>query len=251
MRTVLAIVARAALLAGIALALLGGVSRASSGKLAYTCIIGGRLSGPDLHFRAADGTRLVGHRFGKGRTTVVLAHQSGGTLCDWVAEARRLARQGFSALVFDFRGYGHSQDGGLESLPLDVAAAVKEARTLGAKRVLLAGASMGGWAVVMAAPDVQPRVQGVVAVSAPAEWAGSAVEAVGKLTLPVLYLTARSDTSVPSNNSRTLYKATASKHKQLAVVPGVVHGTLLLDMSKPARTTFERFLHKYGKVPSR
>jgi hypothetical protein len=45
----------------------------------------------DVSFRAADGTRLVGHRFGHGKTAVVLAHQSDGTLCQWVPYAKRLA----------------------------------------------------------------------------------------------------------------------------------------------------------------
>jgi hypothetical protein len=51
----------------------------------------------ELWFRAADGTRLVGHRFGGAkpgaRTAVVMAHMSVGDLCQWVPFARRLARQ--------------------------------------------------------------------------------------------------------------------------------------------------------------
>jgi DNA-binding PadR family transcriptional regulator len=55
------------------------------------------VHGNGLQFRAADGTRLAGARWGKGRTAVVLAHQSSGDLCEWSGYAKRLARLGYLA----------------------------------------------------------------------------------------------------------------------------------------------------------
>ena len=63
----------------------------------------------ELRFRAADGTRLVGHRFGHSRTVIVLAHENRGSLCDWAGYGRRLAKLGLEAFAFDFRNFGQSQ----------------------------------------------------------------------------------------------------------------------------------------------
>jgi alpha-beta hydrolase superfamily lysophospholipase len=233
----------------VALAYAGGAAPPGRSAASYTCILNGRLPGVDLHFRAADGTKLVGHRFGTGTSAVVLAHQADSTLCAWVDEAERLAAQGFTAIAFDFRGYGASQSRKApadHALALDVAAAVKLARGLGATRVLLLGASMGGWASIIAAADSHPAVQGVVAVSAPADWYGSALTAAKRLTAPVLYISARDDTSVRAVDSQKLFAATASANKEIKIVPGVFHGTLLVDLSRPARTAIESFLHRYG-----
>ena len=60
----------------------------------------------DLRFRATDGTRLVGHRFGQGQTAVVLAHMTPGDMCQWVTYAKRLAKLGYLALAIDLRNHG-------------------------------------------------------------------------------------------------------------------------------------------------
>src|SRR5688572_21902970 len=73
-------------------------------RAGYTCV-----SGPDVTFQAADGTKLIGHVFGTGPKAVVLGHQSQGTLCEWLPYARRLARLGYTAFALDFRSHGLSQ----------------------------------------------------------------------------------------------------------------------------------------------
>ena len=96
---------------------------ALAGVLAAVCLVlapaGGTgtshacVNANELWFRAADGTRLVGHRFGGAkpgaRTAVVMAHMSVGDLCQWVPFARRLARQRAFAFPFDLRGHGFSE----------------------------------------------------------------------------------------------------------------------------------------------
>src|SRR6266536_6209739 len=82
----------------------------------------------ELRFRAADGTRLVGHRFGRGTTAVVLAHEYRGDVCQWAPYARRLASLGYTAIAFDFRGFGLSQHrtgAALIRYSADVSAAVR------------------------------------------------------------------------------------------------------------------------------
>ena len=96
-------------------------------------------------FNAADGTKLVGHRFGKGPKAVILGHQSQGNLCDWVPYAKRLARTATRrSRSTSVATASPTARGGAVPLALDLAAAAKALRKLGKKKVFLVGASMGG-----------------------------------------------------------------------------------------------------------
>ena len=115
-----------ALAAFVLAAVLASAAGARSERAAHSCFRAG-----ELRFHAADGTKLVGHRLGKGTTAVILAHQSEGDLCDWVPYARRLAREGYFVFPIDFRGYGFSQDrtgAAAERFAADLAAAAKALR---------------------------------------------------------------------------------------------------------------------------
>lgn len=196
----------------------------------------------DLHLRAADGTRLLAHRFGSGRTAVVLAHQSDGTLCQWVPYAKRLAARGYTAVVFDFRNAGGSQAvpwTATRRLGGDVAAAVRAARAGGARRVFLVGASLGGSAVISAGANVRPQVSGVVSVSGSADLADALV-AAKRLRVPALYLAAKGDRDFAADVPR-LAAATSSRHEAL-VLPGYEHGVQLVAASARARKLIETFL---------
>ncbi len=198
----------------------------------------------EVHFKAADGTKLAGLRFGKSQTAVVFAHELGGGACQWLPYARQLAAKGYLTLAFDFRGYGSSQTrtGSAKwRLPMDVSAAAKEARKLGAKHVILVGASMGGTAVLTAAPNVQPPVNAVVSLSGPAEFGRMKADAAApKLAMPVLYMVGSLDQDfVP--DAHTLYDATTVQDKTLEVRDTADHGVRLLG-NAATRAIFERFL---------
>ncbi len=199
----------------------------------------------DLRFRAADGTRLVGHRFGSGRVAVVLAHESRGWLCEWVPYAKRLAARGYLAFPFDFRGYGESQTHPASNarLDLDVAAAAKTVRGLGAKKVFLVGASIGGSAALRAAADSRPPVNGVVSVSGAADLV-DAIAAVKRLRVPALFVAGRFDPDFAAE-ARRLYVATASKDKKLTIVARGEHGSLLVAADANVRATIEAFLRSH------
>ena len=103
---------------------------------------------------------------------IVLAHGFSGAV-ERPAVRRiveRLTRRA-GVVCFSFRGHGRSQGrstvGDLEVL--DVQAAVEWARTLGYRRVVTLGFSMGG-AVVLRHAALYPGVEAVAAVSAPARW---------------------------------------------------------------------------------
>lgn len=95
-----------------------------------------------VHFRGA-GTDLDGVVIGSGANGVVLAHQLHSNVCSWLPFAQRLAGGGVRVLVFDFPG--------TTDLDRYVLAPVAELRHQGAHSIALAGASMGGTAVLVAA----------------------------------------------------------------------------------------------------
>lgn len=198
----------------------------------------------DVSFRAADGTKLVGHRFGSGTTAVVLVHQRRGTLCQWAPYAKRLARLGYTVFALDLRGNGDS-----DSRPYpanqryggDVAAAVKLVRRLGAQKVFLVGASLGGSAAISAAANTRPLVDGVVSVSGAADLA-DAINAVTHVRVPSLFVAGADDTDF-ANDARRLYAASSAKDKTLEVLPGAYeHGTELVAAQSRVRSLIENFV---------
>ena len=236
MRRALLLVLLAGALASTATA---GVNRADS-----SCV-----AGPDVSFRAADGTKLVGHLFGTGRTAVILGHQSNGSLCEWLAYARRLARLGYTAFAIDFRGHGLSQPragAAGNRLASDLDAAVKVVRKRGKQKVFLVGASMGGIASLVAGANVKPAVDGVVSVSAPARFMGmNATATAPRLRVPVLYLAAEDDDNSGydfSEDARELHAATRAIDKRLQILPGGSHGVALVAGSPRAKSLIETFL---------
>ena len=123
----------ALLLLVAAIAIAAPAALADGQRASHDCV-----RGNEVWFTTADRVRLVGHRFGGlrpgARPAVVLAHQSNGSLCEWLPEARRLAARGIWVFAFDFRGHGFSKGRvNYGRLATDYAAAVKAARSLGAQ----------------------------------------------------------------------------------------------------------------------
>lgn len=184
-----------------------------------------------IRFRAGDRARLLGVSVGKGPVALALGHESDGSVCNWLPFARVLARSGYRALAFDFRGTGSSAIvGGSRSsrYDSDMFGAAAYLRRTGAKRVFLAGASMGGTAALVAGARVKPTVAGVVSLSGPATYGPlDAERAVHSLQAPVLFVAAEGDPDF-ANDAKTLYDETSETDKQLKIVSGYQHGTLML-----------------------
>ena len=235
---------RSSLLLVLLAGALASTASAGADRADHSCV-----AGPDVSFRAADGTKLVGHLFGTGRTAVILGHQSNGSLCEWLAYARRLARLGYTAFAIDFRGHGLSQrrEGAAGNrLASDVDAAVKVVRKRGKQKVFLVGASMGGIASLVAGANVKPAVDGVVSVSAPARFMGmNATATAPRLRVPVLYLAAEDDDNAGydfSEDAREMHAATRAVDKRLQILPGSSHGVALVAGSPRAKALIETFL---------
>jgi len=181
-------------------------------------------------FRASDGALLDGAEVGDGEVGVVLAHESQSDLCPWLPFAETLADKGYRALAFDFRGSGASPaqfSPKATRYDLDVKAASDELRRLGAKKVFLAGASIGGAAVMAASPSVDPQPAGVLSFSGEPELLDAAASA-SRTKAPLLVMLARGDGYTSVASEVRFVRAAASPDKHLEIYPGGWHGWDLL-----------------------
>lgn len=207
-------------------------------------------------FAARDGLRLDGATVGSGRTAIVLAHEYPSDLCPWLDYAGHLARAGFRAFLFDFRGFGRSEEAqepvAAWRLQDDVAGAVAEARRRGAQRVFLVGASMGGSAVLAAAPTLSPPVDGVVSLSGETDidaMIGSQgldpLPVAPKLHVPVLLAGSREDGAVSPADLREL-AGRVSGPADVLVRAGGAHGWTLLDVDPKLVSRLDAFYRHPG-----
>ncbi|WFE34012.1 alpha/beta hydrolase [Micromonospora sp. WMMD975] len=185
-------------------------------------------SGRQVVFGDEIQAELGGVLLGSGPTGVVLAHMAAGDVCQWLPYGRELADRGYRVLAFDFAGSEGSRAHGV-SLAQQVTAAADALRADGASRVVLAGGSMGGSAVLAAAPTLDPTPVAVVALSPPAGYGDAdALAAVPKITSPVFYGVGELETSF-AESTRRLYDATPpTTVRQLVLAPTAAHGVNLV-----------------------
>jgi pimeloyl-ACP methyl ester carboxylesterase len=187
-----------------------------------------------FRFPTGEGATLVGLTLGGGRTGLVLGHQLGSDLCEWLPQARAFARRGYRVLVFDFAGYGDSQPGPDSRVDTDVVAATAELRRRGADQVVLVGSSMGGTAVLSAATRISPPVAGVVSLSGASGFGGVDAEgAMARLRVPVLFVVGADDQHF-TEQARQMYRAARAADRRLLVVPGGGHGTSMVEFGDDA-----------------
>lgn len=187
-----------------------------------------RLPEGALQFTADDGASLAGTVYGQGDTAVVLAHMSGSSQASWEPFARELAKQGFTAFTFDFRGHGAS-DKRLERglVGKDALAAVQFLHAKGYTRVACIGASMGGLACGEAARDA--GLVGLALISSPETFGGKLLldkNDFAGLAYPKLFVVSEGDIDFVGA-ARTLSEA-APEPKQLQIYSGGQHGTDIL-----------------------
>ena len=209
-----------------------------------------------VRFTTFDRVRLIGVELGSGPRAVILAHQGGGGegpwLCAWMRYARVLALQGYRALAFDHRGFGSS--GGTSNwararrVDFDVLAAIKVMRARGANQFVLAGASLGGAAVLSGAALAPAQISGVISFASPQIFGRiDALKASRALRVPALFISADEDAPFPED-ARALYDACASPDKQIAIVPGTVHGAPVLR-DPATRALVDGWIRDHFEVP--
>jgi esterase/lipase len=151
--------------------------------------------------------------------------------------ARVLAKAGYRVLAYDSRSSGESQlvlpRSSLRATYYyrDVIAAAKVLRAKGAKRIVVAGASLGGTSSIIAAPAIGSSLAAVVSLSAPAT--DAALKAVTKVNVPTFFAAGKDDVDF-AQDAQTLYDASSGAGKHIAIYPTGEHGTALLAGSDGA-----------------
>lgn len=189
--------------------------------------------------------RLAALSIGTGRVAVILAHQVGGSLCQWWPYARSLAGS-YRIIAFDFDSSGASPAGDGNSSG-EVVAAARWAVLHGASKVVLMGGSMGGTAVMVAAAHLDVPLAGVIDLSGPAVFAGmNALTAARHVHVPVLFGYGVQDVSFASD-VRHVRAVTASHDKSSVTTGDSTHGAALVDPnvgSPKVREAVKRFLQR-------
>ncbi|MGH2784392.1 MAG: alpha/beta hydrolase [Actinomycetota bacterium] len=193
-----------------------------------------QVIGTDVSFLApvaaggAQSVQLSGVERGSGLVGVVLAHMLGSSQFAWDLFADELVDRDFHVLTFDFRGHGQSiGDRSPSAAALDLGAAVEKLRSLGATKIFVVGASMGGTAALVVAGA--QKLEGVVSISAPASIERlDATAAVKTLDEPSLFLVGADDDQRYTDAARS-FAAAAPQPKRLQIIDGTgAHGTDLL-----------------------
>jgi pimeloyl-ACP methyl ester carboxylesterase len=186
-------------------------------------------------------------------TVMVLLHQTGTLgLCGWGRFATEAAGRGLRSLAVDLCGYGGSEcaDGEQTAPEQQVDLAAAHAReAMGAERVVLVGASMGGCRTVMAVA-AGTEVDAWAVLSAPSKWDGTTLADlapdVAARDLPGLIAHAPDDTPSEYVAAQALAQATGAEF--LDGDSG--HGYELLTITMGGlRPDAEELLAFVGSVP--
>ncbi len=200
-----------------------GVDRSAPGPVAGPVVI-----------VTPDGESLTAEVFapeGVTRGGVVLAHMRGANKETWFEFARTLAAEGYTAVAFDFRGYGGSSGERDTDLDVDITAVVDFLRSAGMDRVFVMGASMGGTATIFEGSQLD--LAGVVSLSGPSSFAGlDALSAAAAIDEPALFVAAESD-SPYADHAREMAEAAGA---EVVILSGHSHGTNLFGDHGPELT---------------
>jgi len=191
-----------------------------------------------VSFTSSGGVELEGRLFeAEGATAgVVLAHMRPADQSSWFGYADTLADEGYRTLTFNFRGYCPGGDAGcsageaeVSSLWRDVEAAVRYLRSVGAPRVAVIGASMGGTAALVAASRPTARIGAVATLSAPTSIDGLDVmpEVLASMPSAKLFVAGNADVAAATDAQRMYDLSTPPK--RVEILPSEDHGTDLLD----------------------
>jgi len=144
---------------------------------------------------------------------------------DWSIAAHWLAARGFMVLAYDFRGLGESEgQPDFFKLDKDLTAAIAFVQSLGAKKIVLLGAS-GGGAITL---KVAAKIKGAAVITISPDYFASAptTQDVMAITAPKLFVSSQNDAYI--NETMQIFKD-AKQPKELHLYPGSVHGANLFE----------------------
>lgn len=228
-----------------------------------------QLSGLPLEevwIRVSDEIRVFGWYVDAGPKKPVLlwCHGNAGNITHRLENLRDLYRQGVSAFLFDYRGYGKStglpSESGLYADALASYHYVTEGRGIAPEQLVIFGRSLG--AAVAAEVATQRAAAGLILESAfptmqamadqhylglPANWFVKADynlgEKLAKVTLPILIIHGDRDRIVPMTLGRQVYES-ASQPKSWYTVPGAGHNDVPFVGGDSYYRQLLKFIHK-------
>ncbi len=179
----------------------------------------------DITLQTADAVTLEGRQWPGGTTWVVLGHMRPSDMTSWFGFAEVVAGEGFSALVYNARGYGNSEGDGFE-VGTDALAAITFAREHGATGVIYIGASMNGAAAVFAAAEED--LLAIAALSAVPEFFGTqGLARAPEVTEPSLFVAAEDDGNAAADAEA--YADAVAGPSETVVYPTGGHGTSMFE----------------------
>ena len=219
-------------------------------------------------FNSADGTRLNGWYFESQSkpaiATIIFCHGNGGNILNVGWMGQRFAKHGFNVLLFDYRGYGASEEVALSESALyadgDAAVAyVENNKGVRPEQIILYGQSLG----TTVATDVASRgnygalvlESGLSSASSVANsalpWLPAWLHFLGRnrfesarkianVKSPVLIAHGDPDRTIPTDEARRLF-ASANEPKKLLIVPGAGH-VVFAAAGEPYLNQVEQFM---------
>jgi predicted alpha/beta hydrolase len=203
------------------------------------------------------------------RTTIVLAGNDYGNMSYQLLQAQALASAGYRVLMFDYRGFGHSDNFAIDAnrlyyqeFAIDLQTALAEARKRSpADKVGIIGYSMGTvlGAIVAAQGrsdflitdsflgNPQAAVDRIYAksqrrITLPPE-AGSYQQTVSKVNCPWLFIAGTEDQQAPLTEAEYAVKAGANRQKRQLIRVKCAHQGAMIALTVPKYAELiERFL---------
>ena len=178
------------------------------------------------------GVRLEGRLFGSGEVGVALAHMSGGDQSQWFELAGLLANNGYRVLTYNRRGSCPGEElgcsGGDDNVGTwkDLAFIVKRLRETGARRVVVAGASLGAMESLYALSRGLDA-EGLIWVAGIDLYQGVAVsEQLRGLRIPKLFIAGEFDSE--AGDLLQVFEETAPEPTEVVTLETGEHGTDIL-----------------------
>lgn len=184
-----------------------------------------------ITFTTPDGADIEATLYGSGETAVIFSVM-GNCKRGWEDMAQLAAQHGMTALTYQWRackGAGSVQETELQKFVDDLRGAILYMREQGARKIILAGASLGGVASAKLAVATSPNA--LIIVASPREiedWGFEIGLGDVNIDMPKLFITAENDSVVPVDKTRELFDLVAEP-KEWQTYPGTAHGTDLFQ----------------------
>lgn len=163
----------------------------------------------------------------------------------WLLFAERLMEEGYQVIIWEFRNMqpsGSAEAGMEQRWDLDVLDAAQVLRERSVTEIISMGASYGGSATAVAAPNI-PELAGLAILSAPAfDLSIDPIGALSSVSVPAFFAVSTNDSQnapgVYQKHVEALYEACASEEKDLHLIEGPDHGTDMITIPPDGTTGY-------------